>query len=245
MGQSDLSYGLPFGRYRARNITLSEKISGMSNVRAFYRLTMEDIAKTPTVHPLSGLQEMPAGVKNARFLRNFFEGFKSKKVRFSDFSSQSYCERNLRAKFQLPAPPALPGQWIAVSKAKCPSVRHRTPRLDAVNSGGQYDLPRQPTIQERVEHNELNNLNAAVSLVNLAVDFNSLNLKTNTSISNVVNFSLRKMDPEFCLDIMLKTEDVLHGFTHAQYDRKRIVHNTVASPVEHGRRGCPGAETFW
>ncbi|KAG8280751.1 hypothetical protein J6590_074133 [Homalodisca vitripennis] len=43
----------------------------------------------------------------------------------------------------------------------------------------------------------------------------------------------------------VKTEDVLHGFTHAQYDRKRIVHNTVASPVEHGRRGCPGTETFW
>ncbi|KAG8285967.1 hypothetical protein J6590_070813 [Homalodisca vitripennis] len=43
----------------------------------------------------------------------------------------------------------------------------------------------------------------------------------------------------------VKTEDVLHGFTHAQYDRNRIVHNTVASPVEHGRRGCPGAETFW
>ncbi|KAG8334667.1 hypothetical protein J6590_085276 [Homalodisca vitripennis] len=43
----------------------------------------------------------------------------------------------------------------------------------------------------------------------------------------------------------VKTEDVLHGFTHAQYDRKRIVYNTVASPVEHGRRGCPGAETFW
>ncbi|KAG8281102.1 hypothetical protein J6590_065687 [Homalodisca vitripennis] len=43
----------------------------------------------------------------------------------------------------------------------------------------------------------------------------------------------------------VKTEDVLHGFTHAQYDCKRIVHNTVASPVEHGRRGCPGAETFW
>ncbi|KAG8265920.1 hypothetical protein J6590_083009, partial [Homalodisca vitripennis] len=43
----------------------------------------------------------------------------------------------------------------------------------------------------------------------------------------------------------VKTEYVLHGFTYAQYDRKRIVHNTVASPVEHGRRGCPGAETFW
>ncbi|KAG8273216.1 hypothetical protein J6590_025650 [Homalodisca vitripennis] len=122
MGQSDFSYDLPFGRYRARNITLSEKISGMSNVRAFCRLTMEDRAKShwtifvvhfipdheffvrselaPTVRPLSGLQKMPAGVKNARFLGNFFEGFKSKKVRFSDFSSESYYKRYLHAKFQ-------------------------------------------------------------------------------------------------------------------------------------------------
>ncbi|KAG8240901.1 hypothetical protein J6590_099239, partial [Homalodisca vitripennis] len=68
-----------------------------------------------------------------------------------------------------PAPPALPGQWIAVSIAKWPSVLLRTPRFDAADSGVQYDLPRQSKIQERVEHNELNNLNAAVSLVNLAV----------------------------------------------------------------------------
>ncbi|KAG8325044.1 hypothetical protein J6590_077461 [Homalodisca vitripennis] len=87
MGRSDLSYDLPFGRYRARNFILSEKISGMSNVRAFCRLTMEDRAKShwtffvvhfipdyeffvrselaPTVRPLSGLQKRPAGVKNA------------------------------------------------------------------------------------------------------------------------------------------------------------------------------------
>ncbi|KAG8275355.1 hypothetical protein J6590_087705 [Homalodisca vitripennis] len=53
-----------------------------------------------------------------------------------------------------------------------------------------------------------------------------------------------RKDPKYT-EAGVKTEDVLHGFTHAQYDRKRIVHNTVASPVEHGRRGCPGAETFW
>ncbi|KAG8298885.1 hypothetical protein J6590_007485 [Homalodisca vitripennis] len=120
MGQSDLSYNLPFGRYRARNFILSEKISGMSNVQAFCRLTMEDRAKSHwtffvvhfipdhgffvrselarTARPLSW--KMPAGMKNARFFGNFLEGFKSKKVRFSDFSSGSYCERYLRAKFQ-------------------------------------------------------------------------------------------------------------------------------------------------
>ncbi|KAG8266266.1 hypothetical protein J6590_076225 [Homalodisca vitripennis] len=81
MGQSDLSYDQRLGRYRARNIIFIEKISGMSNVRAFCRLTMEDRAKShwtffvvhsipdhecfvrselaPTVRPLSGLQKMP------------------------------------------------------------------------------------------------------------------------------------------------------------------------------------------
>ncbi|KAG8247733.1 hypothetical protein J6590_054847 [Homalodisca vitripennis] len=82
MGQSDLSYDLPFGRYRARKIIFSEKISGMSNIRAFCRLTMEDRAKShwtffvvhfipdqrffvrselaPMVRPLSGVQKRPA-----------------------------------------------------------------------------------------------------------------------------------------------------------------------------------------
>ncbi|KAG8265392.1 hypothetical protein J6590_095850, partial [Homalodisca vitripennis] len=79
MGQSDLSYDQRFGRYQARNIIFTEKISGMSNIRAFCRLTMEDTAKShwtffvvhfipdheffirselaPTVRPLSGLQK--------------------------------------------------------------------------------------------------------------------------------------------------------------------------------------------
>ncbi|KAG8319400.1 hypothetical protein J6590_092358, partial [Homalodisca vitripennis] len=83
MGQSDLSYDQRFGRYQARNIIFTEKISGMSNIRAFCRLTMEDTAKShwtffvvhfipdheffvrselaPTVRPLSGLQKRPAG----------------------------------------------------------------------------------------------------------------------------------------------------------------------------------------
>ncbi|KAG8295511.1 hypothetical protein J6590_078527 [Homalodisca vitripennis] len=82
MGQSDLSYDQRFGRYRAQNIIFSEKISGLSNIRAFCRLTMEDRAKShlaffvdhfipdykfsirselaPTVRPLSGLQKRPA-----------------------------------------------------------------------------------------------------------------------------------------------------------------------------------------
>ncbi|KAG8250887.1 hypothetical protein J6590_092726, partial [Homalodisca vitripennis] len=39
----------------------------------------------PTVRPLSGLQKMPAGVKNARFFGNFFEGLKMKILTFRDF----------------------------------------------------------------------------------------------------------------------------------------------------------------
>ncbi|KAG8293912.1 hypothetical protein J6590_007577 [Homalodisca vitripennis] len=46
MGQPDLSYDKRFGHYRARNIIFSEKISEMSNIRAFCRLTMEDRAKS-------------------------------------------------------------------------------------------------------------------------------------------------------------------------------------------------------
>ncbi|KAG8280659.1 hypothetical protein J6590_075716 [Homalodisca vitripennis] len=39
----------------------------------------------PTVRPLSGFKEKPARAKRGQFA-NFFEGFKSKKFRFSDFS---------------------------------------------------------------------------------------------------------------------------------------------------------------
>ncbi|KAG8303081.1 hypothetical protein J6590_018545 [Homalodisca vitripennis] len=55
----------------------------------------------PTVRPLSGLQKMPAGVKNARFFGNFFEGLKMKNSHFSGFSWWLHVESYLCTKFQV------------------------------------------------------------------------------------------------------------------------------------------------
>ncbi|KAG8241201.1 hypothetical protein J6590_073678 [Homalodisca vitripennis] len=94
-------------RYRARKVNFWAKISKYFNLIAFCGQTDGDIAKShwtffvvhfipdyeffvrsklaPTVRPLSGFKEKPARAKRGHFA-NFFEGFKIKKFRFSDFS---------------------------------------------------------------------------------------------------------------------------------------------------------------